>query len=568
MKKILSLMLLLMILTSCWKEVIEEIPEVKAEKTNYQVWVKENNFVNIYWNIVNSTLKVIAPNISGKVTTLNCEPWKKVWAKTLIATISPNYDWPAYQNSAVQNQALIEQIQKLNDIKSFTIENFESQKKQILLKKEELANSRTNISENIWDEKSWIKNQEKIIDDSIALLKQNNKEAEDDIKSQIANLRKNTYNTLTKASKKLDEVYTISDKNNHSNNDLKNYIWAKNNMLKYELVEKSKEFINFVEKTDENLSSIKDEELAKKINEYSLIMKQAWDVIKDSLASNNELPQQLIDTNFAEFMWYSDWLLTIKNNLEKLLNAKESTKTNFDLKLKELESKKSTLSSEQTNLKNKENTIDISEKNIDEQLDTLEETKKTKLKEIDLQILSAEQSLKSTDINLKSENLYAETSWTIKTKVAKAEGTQVQIWTPLCEIIPDNNSLKLEIFSPERLNIWDKFNFYKKWTQIWTGTIISEYPTKTEKTQNFIYEWKIDFKDLKAWEYLDIKVLRQTSENEIWIDINFVSPKLDWYYVKKLVDWQVVNQKVEIWNMNNWEIQINSWLKKWDILEK
>ena len=62
--------------------------------------------------------------------------------------------------------------------------------------------------------------------------------------------------------------------------------------------------------------------------------------------------------------------------------------------------------------------------------------------------------------------------------------------------------------------------------------------------------------------------MRQTSENEIWIDINFVSPKLDWYYVKKLVDWQVVNQKVEIWNMNNWEIQINSWLKKWDILEK
>ena len=534
MKKILCLLLLLTILTSCKKEAISDIPEEKSETQKYTVWLKENNFVNIYWNIVNSTLKVIAPNISGKVTTLNCEPWKKVWAKTLIATISPNYDWPAYQNSAVQNQALIEQIQKLNDIKSFTIENFESQKKQILLKKEELANSRTNISENIWDEKSWIKN----------------------------------HNTLTKASKKLDEVYTISDKNNHSNNDLKNYIWAKNNMLKYELVEKSKEFINFVEKTDENLSSIKDEELAKKINEYSLIMKQAWDVIKDSLASNNELPQQLIDANFAEFMWYSDWLLTIKNNLEKLLNAKESTKTNFDLKLKELESKKSTLSSEQTNLKNKENTIDISEKNIDEQLDTLEETKKTKLKEIDLQILSAEQSLKATDINLKSENLYAETSWTIKTKVAKAEGTQVQIWTPLCEIIPDNNSLKLEIFSPERLNIWDKFNFYKKWTQIWTGTIISEYPTKTEKTQNFIYEWKIDFKDLKAWEYLDIKVLRQTSENEIWIDINFVSPKLDWYYVKKLVDWQVINQKVEIWNMNNWEIQINSWLKKWDILEK
>lgn len=215
MKKTLTFLILISFLASCTQKEEIIIPEEKSETQKYTVWLKENNFVNIYWNIVNSTLKVIAPNISGKVTTLNCEPWKKVWAKTLIATISPNYDWPAYQNSAVQNQALIEQIQKLNDIKSFTIENFESQKKQILLKKEELANSRTNISENIWDEKSWIKNQEKIIDDSIALLKQNNKEAEDDIKSQIANLRKNTYNTLTKASKKLDEVYTISDKNNH-----------------------------------------------------------------------------------------------------------------------------------------------------------------------------------------------------------------------------------------------------------------------------------------------------------------------------------------------------------------
>ena len=87
MKKILCLLLLLTILTSCTKEAISDIPEEKSETQKYTVWLKENNFVNIYWNIVNSTLKVIAPNISGKVTTLNCEPWKKVWAKTLIATI-------------------------------------------------------------------------------------------------------------------------------------------------------------------------------------------------------------------------------------------------------------------------------------------------------------------------------------------------------------------------------------------------------------------------------------------------------------------------------------------------
>ena len=129
MKKTLTFLILISFLASCKQKEEIIIPEEKSETQKYTVWLKENNFINIYWNIVNSTLKVIAPNISGKVTTLNCEPWKKVWAKTLIATISPNYDWPAYQNSAIQNQALIEQIQKLNDIKSFTIENFESQKK-------------------------------------------------------------------------------------------------------------------------------------------------------------------------------------------------------------------------------------------------------------------------------------------------------------------------------------------------------------------------------------------------------------------------------------------------------
>ena len=89
MKKVLSLMLLLTILTSCWKEAIDEIPEVKAEKTTYQVWTKEDNFLNIYWNIVNSTSKIINPNISWKITFLSCEPWKKVWPQTLISSISP-----------------------------------------------------------------------------------------------------------------------------------------------------------------------------------------------------------------------------------------------------------------------------------------------------------------------------------------------------------------------------------------------------------------------------------------------------------------------------------------------
>ena len=53
MKKILCLLLLLTILTSCTQKEEIIIPEEKSETQKYTVWLKENNFVNIYWNIVN-----------------------------------------------------------------------------------------------------------------------------------------------------------------------------------------------------------------------------------------------------------------------------------------------------------------------------------------------------------------------------------------------------------------------------------------------------------------------------------------------------------------------------------
>lgn len=568
MRKIISIWLMIIILASCWANAIEEtkIIEKDIEKQTYEVWLKENNFINIYWNIVNSTTKIINPNISGKISYLFCEPWTKVSKNTLIASIEPNFDWQIYQNNSIQANTIINQIQKLNEIKEITKQNFESQKRQIELKKDELENSEKNIFENIWDEKSWLKNQIKIIDESINLLEKNKKEAEEDIKNQEINLKKNIYNTILKSSKKLDETFWISDKT--SNSSYENYLWAKNNLLKEEVKNKAKEIIKFTSKNNESLDKLTQEDISKKLDNFSNILKDASDVVKDSLATNWTFNQVFIDSLFAELLNYSDGLINFKNNLEKLENSKKSVKTNFEIRLKDLEAKKSSLFSEETNLENKKDNINISGKNINEQLINLEETKKAKLKEIDLQILQAEQNLKSVWISLKSENLYAETSGIIKTKIIKADWSQVQVWSPICEIIPDKNSLKLEIYSPERLKIWDKFNYYKNSKQIWNWEIIAEYPEKNPQTQNFIYEWKINFWELKQWEYLDIKILKQSKEDEIWIDLKYISPKLDWYYVNKIIDWKTVEQKVEIWNMNNWEIKIISGLEKWDILEK
>jgi hypothetical protein len=48
--------------------------------------------------------------------------------------------------------------------------------------------------------------------------------------------------------------------------------------------------------------------------------------------------------------------------------------------------------------------------------------------------------------------------------------------------------LKLEIYSPEKIELGTKFNFYKNKSQIGNGTIIAEYPERNAQTQNYIYE--------------------------------------------------------------------------------
>jgi|TARA_Y100001960_G_scaffold317259_1_gene385344 hypothetical protein len=50
-------------------------------------------------------------------------------------------------------------------------------------------------------------------------------------------------------------------------------------------------------------------------------------------------------------------------------------------------------------------------------------------------------------------------------------------------------------------------------------------------TQNYTYEGKIDFSKFKEGDYIDVKVITQVSNEEIWIPINYIFPKLDGYYV-------------------------------------
>jgi hypothetical protein len=69
-------------------------------------------------------------------------------------------------------------------------------------------------------------------------LKQNQKETEEEIKNNEITLKKNIFNSVLKASKLLDETFSISEANSSSNYNFRDFLGSGNNLLKQEVTTK------------------------------------------------------------------------------------------------------------------------------------------------------------------------------------------------------------------------------------------------------------------------------------------------------------------------------------------
>lgn len=571
MKKIILLIMLLFI-ASCWINADTKTTNVETnnnalEVNEYTVWLKENNFINIYWNIVNNNLNILTSNISWKITYLNCEQWKEVYDNTIISKIIPDKDNLSYKNNFIQIESYKEQLRNLEIIKENTILNFDTKKRQLDLQKQELENQIKNLGKNIWSDEEWIKNQLKLLNESIELLEVNKENSLKQIDDSINNLRKTIYNNISSWIKRLDEIFWITNKNKGLNDAYDIYIWAKNSNLKNNVTNRITVFIKEFEGENELLSSYDNNNLSNELSEISILFKDSANVIDNSIPSIWAIEESTINSLYNEFIWYSDWFIKLKINLDNSISNKESIIIWYKTQIKEIEKWKSEINTKESNLNSNIETIYNNKKNIEEEIKSLNDIKENSLKEIEIKKLSINQAIDQLDITFEEDIIYAWVNWIIKWKNVKVNNF-VQIWTEICSILPNENWLKLEIYSPEKLEVWQKFNYYKDSKLIWEWKIISESPIKNQITQNLTYQGEIWFLWLKEWDYLDIKVLTEWNQDEIWIPISYVKPKLDWYYVNKKQDDKYINTKVEVWNMNNWEILIKSWLINWDILKQ
>ena len=571
MKKIVAWILLIAVLSSCGTQESQQVDETQQKQeivtTDYVVWWKQNAHINVYGNILSNNVKNITSNISGQVSVLQCTVGEKVSPGTVIARINPDTNSLAYQNNLVQLNSLKSQLANLKQIRATTLANFDSKYRQLWVQESEIQNQLDTVNSTIGDDSQGLKNQLKIIEESLVLLEKNQESSLKNIDDSIINLRKTSFNTIEAGLKRLWEIYQITDSTNDTYEAYEDYLGVKDTGLKNKHMQNAKVIINEFKNVDDNFSSFDNKALAAKLDEIAQLFKQSSDVVNNSVSSVGSLSQQTIDALYSEFLGISNQLITLKNNLDTLVNNRNTTQLNFQAQQKELEAQKSQLLTQQTTLNSNIKTLSNNNQTLKEQYSDLENTKDSTIKEMDINILSVEQSINQLNIAFKQDVLYAGTTGTIKTKHV-SQGNSVQTGSPICTIVPDDNSLKLEVYSPQTLNKNMEFKYFYDGEFAGTGTIISEFPVRNAQTQNYTYEGKIDMSNFKEWDYVDVQVISAVSQDEIWVPINYVFPKLDGYYVKMKNGENVENKKIQVGKMNNGEILITQWVDFWDTLQQ
>lgn len=478
------------------------------------------------------------------------------------------------------------------------IANFEKQKE---LSSNEINSNKENLTAQI-----------NKLTESLKLVNANKTKSLETIENDIENLVEQTKNYIEWWFEYVDQIYWITDKNQKSNDSYENLLSAKDTSIKTELEQKFKklnnQFWNYNELDNENLI------------EYLDSLAELFDLAKDwilkSVADSNYFSQTSIDKHYKEIGSMESAVLTYKWNLTKLLNSYETTlltfdnqistinlnKTNLEKNLENLENNKweisntsydnniSILRSQLESLKNNQKdssnlnyesninslksqlqNLETSSNKIDNQILSLKETKQSQIKQLENQKLTINQNINSININLSWETIKAGIEWTIKSKNVE-QWNKIPAYSNICEINPDSwNSVKLVIYSPEKIDLWT--------TIIWTHnnqslswTILYESPEKDEETQNFIYESELISWNYNIWEKINIKFEKNlwNESNQSWvrIPVKFVTPKLDWYYVKKLSGNNEIESLVKIWELSNDLIEITEWLKVWDEIIK
>lgn len=606
-KKILIFSMFLLILNSCTKQEIKEVTNDINPITyeTFVVWWNNLQSKVLEWNILSNNSIKKSSSILWKVSELNCEPWKEVNSETLIATITPDFTDPNIKSLLNTKSSLELQLWNLEWIKLSTINNLDIQistlNSNISSSNEQLELSKSNYdllvkqkwltSSDLSTQIETLVEQEKNLQKQKAILEKSKIEDLSKVESSLENIKTTSYSTIDNILLYINELYWITEeyKNNTINYDT--YLSAKDSSIKTNVKTDFFKLYNLDYKT------LSWEELSNFENDLNDLIKLANNWIKKSVAVANVFTETSINTYYNTLLWYSNWLLVLKTNLDNALKSNDSITNTYDTQIAWIVTSIDSLNWNIDNFKNNKSestllSIDVNLTNMKSQISSLEswinsqennlkslsQNKEITTKQLDNQLLSLRQNIDNLVINLSPQNIYAWIDWTISNNYTYLN-TNVSPNSPICEIQSNwKNSLKLKVSSANKLSDGYIYSVEKDNNIIFTGSELTLLPQIDTMTQNYSYETILPEEiEFKVWDKLKVLIDYPNKDisnvdlnNEIIeVPIEYVTPRLNWYFIKSQTwSWEIIEKQVKIWEVNLPNIQVLEWLQLWDTLIK
>lgn len=605
--KNIIILIIISTLTSCWieNETEQTNEDIVIEYDSFIVWWTSLKSRNLQWNILSNNSITKASWIAWNITKLNCEAWKVVYPKTLIATITPDYTNPNIKSLLTSRDSLNLQLQNLKWIKLSTINNLDTQISTLvssisstnnglnlaLENYEMLVKQKGLTSSDLGTQLETLEEQLVNLIKQKDLLNKSKKEELEKLNNSLENLKTTSYNTIWDILLYIDELYWVTNENRDKNDKFDNYLWVKDSSLK------NKVKTDFRNLNNIDYRTLSWDELSEYQNKLNDLIKLTNSSVKKSIVSVGSLTETDITTHYNTLLWYSNWLLTIKTNLDTIIKNKSTIENTYDgqiawlstnidslkwnidnLKNNKTQSALLSLDVNITNLKSQINSLENGVVTLDNNLKSLKENKQITIKQLDNQVLTLTQNIDKLNIGLSPQYIYAWITWKISNSFTYLN-TSVWPWVPICGILADwKNTLKMSVSSANKLIDWYIYSVVLNNNIIFTWSILSALPIKDIRTQNYIYEKVLenDFWFI-VWDKVNVVIdypennteFNGLSNDIIEVPIEYVIPRLDWYFVKfKDLDWNIKEKNITIWEVSLPNIQVIDWVELWETLIK
>lgn len=564
MKKLLiifSVSLISLVVTWCSKQVDDGIISTGTVQWFTTSYVVGNSPVYpkaLYGTVIADSIKTILTNRWGVLEYINCQPGKQVYKDTIIAKIQANPDDVTYQNWTIQLSTLEEQLTNLTTVFSLTEDTFSLQKNILKDQYDNNTQLLSNLDATQDYSASSMDAQQELLQQQYSSLKTAKSIDLDKMQGSIVTAYRQYMIMIKDALKKVNDVF--------SNSALS--VSDKNPQLKQQVLS---DYASLYDQTSDTMNA---DQFSQYLSEVSDLMTLAASSIIATTPSTS-LPQASsaglsIDGLYTIYTTLSTTLLWTKSAFDGVAASYDSVKNTYNTQIQSAtinsnNLEDNTAKSAALQLENQKANMQLAQKTLQTQLSSADDNQQIQLASLKNQVLTLKQNIAVLSNSLQWEILYAGVDGVIKMR-SIGEDNKVAPNTLLCQIMPTNpGNISLQVFSYQQLPLGSKVGIANDQGQfLGTWILVYEYPYRDPVTQNYIYEIPVIKFPLKENEKVLVTSSQLVDDNQIWIPLQYISPRLEGNLVRRKVGSTIQDVYVSLWSIDDSYVQVLSWLTLWD----